>query len=453
MVVGTTVFPDEIYARGVGASLDEMQAWAGVNVVMPFTHTLVARQYLPGGRPRVDELGRELPDVYVRTQPDLYPRPWMHGRDPGGLYSDRDILEELGEEATVRGMRVYARILEPYRITVAMPGFAEFAEVDVHGCPGENVCLLHPEYIAYWDAVVGDLIRTHPQLHGFKFGQERGGPLMAALSGATAGCFCPHCVAAASARGIAVEEARAGLTALAEFSRRIREGVRPEDGRFVTFLRLIGRHPAVLSWERMFTDKREDQRKRLFTLIKQINPRIQVGWHIDHGMSWDIVTRAFEGYADKCAYSDWLSVALYFDSMGRRSLDHFDRFFRDLLLGDLPEAEAYAAYLSLLGHAPHSQPSLATHRHRDTAFSAEYISKETRRAVLGVGGKVQIHARIGFDMPGYECAVEPAQVHAAVLAALHAGADGLWCGREWGELRQENIEAFGSAIRSWPNRS
>jgi hypothetical protein len=54
-------------------------------------------------------------------------------------------------------------------------------------------------------------------------------------------------------------------------------------------------------------------------------------------------------------------------------------------------------------------------------------------------------------MPGYDCGITPAQVYDAVTAALKAGVDGLWCGREWDELREKNIRAFGKAVRDfWP---
>ena len=58
-------------------------------------------------------------------------------------------------------------------------------------------------------------------------------------------------------------------------------------------------------------------------------------------MTWDLVTRAFEDYSTKGDYSDWLSVALYFDSMGRRSLNHFDKTYNGMLFGDAKEEVAY----------------------------------------------------------------------------------------------------------------
>ena len=67
--------------------------------------------------------------------------------------------------------------------------------------------------------------------------------------------------------------------------------------------------------------------------------------------------------------------------------------------------------------------------------------------VKAVSGETQVQARPGFDMPGYDCNVTPEQVYSAVRQALNAGVDGLWCGREWDELKPENAEAFGKAIK------
>ena len=38
------------------------------------------------------------------------------------------------------------------------------------------------------------------------------------------------------------------------------------------------------------------------------------------------------------------------------------------------------------------------------------------------------------------------------VAGLDAGADGMWCGREWDELKPENARAFGDAVRDYLTR-
>lgn len=447
LFIGTPVLPEYLYENGIGRSLDEMKKLAKIKTVMVFSHDHVFRQYQPGFNPKTDKDGAFLTNVWVKTNEQYYKNPALMGRDTN-KYSDRDILDELNEEAAKRDMNIYARILEPYVITSAIPGFEKMAEVDANGEIREHVCFNHPEYIAYWHSVIDDLIITHPCLSGFKFGQERGGPILSTLGkNKPAGCFCKYCSKIAKSRGINIEQAREGLLAVQKFGRDINEGLLPGDGNFVSLLRLFMEYPSVLAWEKFWMDSREEQRKRMYLQIKNINETIQVGWHIDHGMTWDLFTRASWDYSQMGPYSDWLSVAVYFDSMGRRSLNHFDKNYKQIIFGDASEKHSYPMYLSMLGYDPEKEPAIGEHRKHDTSFSSNYVYNECKRAVKAVNGSAKVYARPGFDMPGYDCNVKPEEVYQAVKASLLAGVDGLWCGREWDELKPENAEAFGDAIR------
>lgn len=450
LFLGTLVEPAHMYETGIGKALDEMQAVVGINAVMTFTHTHTSRQYRPQHAQQRDEAGRPLTEVWVKTNPKYYASPALQGKDPQALYADRDIVDELLAEAKPRGMQVYARILEPYVITGAIPGFEAFAQVDLHGKKTNQVCFNKPGYIRYWRSVVEDLVRGHPELDGFKFGQERAAPLLGALGKDAPGtCFCPDCLAIARRKHIDVKKAKAGLEALQALGRQIREGRRPVDGNFVTFLRVLTTYPEVLAWERMWMESREAQRRRIYAQIKRLNPKVQVGWHVDHGMTWDLFMRASWDYADMAQHADWLSVAVYFDSMGRRSQGHFERNYQKILFGDAPESLSYPMYLSMLGYDPKVEPTLEQHRKHDTAFTSDYVYRESLRAVQAVGGKAKVYVRPGFDMPGYDCDVQPKQAYDAAHKALEAGADGLWCGREWKELQPKNAQAFGDAVRDW----
>lgn len=447
MFIGTPVLPEFLMEEGIEKTLGEMQGLAGINAVMTFSHDHVFRQYRPGFAPKTDKEGNPLTNVWVKTNPKYYANPAFQGKDPNAKYADRDILDELHEAAKPRNMKVYARILEPYVITGAIPGFEEFAEVDANGEKGNNVCFNHPGYIAYWESVINDLIYSHLYLDGFKFGQERGGPILSSMGKSKPGtCFCKYCISLAEKRGIDIGNARKGLLAIQEYGNSINAGEEPLDGNFVTFLRILIEYPHVLSWEQFWMDSREAQRKRMYKQIKGINPDAQVGWHIDHGMTWDLITRATWDYAKMRPYSDWLSVAVYFDSMGRRSMGHYDRNYRKILFGDADEKYSYPMYLSMLGYDPKKEPPLEAHRTHDTSFTSDYVYHECLRAVKRVNGTANVYARPGFDMPGYDCDVTPDEVYYATQAALKAGVDGLWCGREWDELKPENAEAFGNAI-------
>ena len=461
MFIGSPVTPQILFNQGVDATLDAMRELAEVNTVMTFSNNMVMRQYQPHFAPGIDKIsGHELTDIYVRTHDRYYEKtPLKQRRNPDALWSDRDLIDELCAAAKPRGMQVYARILEPYVITGAIPGMEKCAEINALGEPGPNVCFNHPDYMEFWNAVVTDLVESHPDLAGFKFGQERGGPLMNSLGGGTATCFCKHCIKLAKERGVNERAAREGMLALQTFAREHTQPLeapveekRPRDGYFVTFLRLLAKHPDLLSWERFWMDSRENQRRRIYKTIKSLRATVSVGWHIDHGMSWDLITRAYWDYADMTDHSDWLSIGLYFDCMGPRSLNHFRKYYESLLFADATPELGHAMYFSMLGYDPKLEPGYATQKAKQTSLSAEYVYRETRRAVAGVGGRTKIYSRIGFDVPMNKIPVTEEEVYHATTRALEAGSDGLFVGREWDELKLQNAAAFGRAVRDWKQK-
>lgn len=296
------------------------------------------------------------------------------------------------------------------------------------------------------------LIWPNTILAGFKFGQERGGPLGAVLGGQTATCFCSHCQGKAVSEGLDAEAARRGFLELREFVLQARTEGRPRDGFLISFFRVLMRHPEVLAWERFWMRSREDQRRRIHAKLKSIRPAIQIGWHIDHGMSWDPITRAAWDYEEMVPHSDWLSIALYFCCMGPRSFNHFRNRYESLLLADTDPETAYAAYLGILGFDPAREPGHAAQLDAPQPFSPDYVRREALRAVHAVRGRARVYARIGFDVPMHPVHVPPAAVRESVLLALDAGVDGLFMGREWEELKPENARAFGDAVRDWQRR-
>lgn len=450
MFIGTPVLPEFLYENGISKSLDKMQERAGINTIMTFSHDHVFRQYHKNFDTKVSRKGEPLTNVWVRTDAKYYANPALMGRTDECKYADRDILDDLHKEAKPRGLKVYARILEPYVVTGAIPGFEKWREVDAYGKETDHVCFNHPDYIQYVQSVVTDLVHNHPNLDGFKYGQERGGPLLSSLGKGQVGkCFCEHCNKKAKEIGLDIENARNGLIAIHEYAQKIMSDQPPVDGNFVTFIKLLTEYPMLLPWEKFWMDSRDNHKRLIYKWIKEINPNMQVGWHIDHGMTWDLITRATWDYAQMGAYSDWLSVAVYFDSMGRRSMGHFNRNYKDILFGDADENVAYDMYLSMLGYDPKKQPPLSAHKAHDTSFSSDYVNAECNRAVKAVNGGALVYARPGFDMPGYDCNVSPEEVSRATKSALDAGVNGLWCGREWDELRPENAIAFGKAIQEW----
>ena len=105
-----------------------------------------------------------------------------------------------------------------------------------------------------------------------------------------------------------------------------------------------------------------------------------------------------------------------------------------------------------MGFDADKEPNLAAHEKGCVSMSSDYVYRECKRVVDRVAGKAKVYGRPGFDMPKYKCDVQPKEVYDAATAALRAGVDGLWCGREWEELQPKNAQAFGNAVRDWEKK-
>jgi len=92
-----------------------------------------------------------------------------------------------------------------------------------------------------------------------------------------------------------------------------------------------------------------------------------------------------------------------------------------------------------------------------TGLSADYVARETKRAIEGVRGQTAIYPGIDIDIPTdkNEKKTEPPDVKAAVKAALNAGAPGVILSRKYSEMKLSNLAAAGKAIKEVglsPNR-
>ena len=82
-------------------------------------------------------------------------------------------------------------------------------------------------------------------------------------------------------------------------------------------------------------------------------------------------------------------------------------------------------------------------------LSADYVGRETRRAIADVQGAVPIYPGIDIDIPTglNEKRTQPADVKAAVLAAFKAGAPGVVLSRKYAEMKLTNLAGAGEAVR------
>ena len=94
----------------------------------------------------------------------------------------------------------------------------------------------------------------------------------------------------------------------------------------------------------------------------------------------------------------------------------------------------------------HEQP---LDRIAEQGLSADYLLRETKRAVAGVGPRVKIWPGIDIDIPTgpAEKKTQPEDVYQAVRAAFQGGAHGVLLSRKYSEMKLANIRAAGRAVR------
>src|SRR5262249_54035360 len=85
-------------------------------------------------------------------------------------------------------------------------------------------------------------------------------------------------------------------------------------------------------------------------------------------------------------------------------------------------------------------------------LSADYVRRETRRAVAGAAPHVRIWPGIDIAIPtgAGEKKTAPEDVFAAVTAAFEGGAHGVILSRKYSEMRLDNLRAAGRALRTLP---
>ena len=86
-----------------------------------------------------------------------------------------------------------------------------------------------------------------------------------------------------------------------------------------------------------------------------------------------------------------------------------------------------------------------------TGLSADYVYRETKRALADVKGKCKIYPGIDIDIPtgANDKKTSPEDVYAATQAALKAGAEGVLFSRKYSEMRLANLGGGGKAAKEF----
>jgi hypothetical protein len=451
--VGAISFADE----GTERVLDIVQERGAVNSIFLAAFTYgrgIAGRQVPG-QPLPDH-GRQEYDTnfhggnYATPHPKFYKHTALketRAPDQGKL----DILEEVLPKAHQRGMKVYAWYEDVFRDDI--PGVKGLREVDWRGKPASTLCTYHPDYKAFLVGLTEDYCQSY-DIDGVMWGSERQGPLNNAISSRHGGaanpdtvtCFCEFHQKAARERGIEPKRAREGFEALDKFVRAARGNERPTDGYFVQFWRLLLKYPELLAWEKLWTDGQQAIYGDIYRAAKRSRPTVQVGFHIWHNNSFSPFFRAEQDYAELAKTADYLKIVMYNNCGGPRYAEYL-RNAGSTIFRDVPREELERLHNSWLDY-----PNEVSADHLASAgLSADYVSRETRRAISGAGERCSIYPGIDIDIPTGrdQKKTTPEDVRASTTAALKAGAPGVIFSRKYSEMRLENLAAGGLAVREF----
>jgi hypothetical protein len=452
--VGSISFADE----GVEQVLDLLKERGAVDTVFLTTFTygrgLGGRQ-VPG-QPFPDHGKQESDEKmfhggnYAMPHPEFYRNtPLKQTRAPD--HGDLDIVAAVLPAARRRGMKLLCSIEDVFRSD--LPGINEVAEVDLQGRKTGTLCLFHPGVRAFWTGLAADLCKSY-DIDGILFFNERNGPLLNALGASHAQsiassrvtCFCEFHQKAASERGISFDRAREGYRKLDQFVRNALADKRPGDGYFVEFWRLLAEYPEIILWDRLFDEGKHQVLAEVNAAVKSARKDLQVGFHIEHVNSFNPIFRATRRYDELAQKCDFLKVVVYNNCGGERYA-HFIQNVGSTVFRDVPKDELLRFNNHLLNYgAEAALDALPT-----AGLSPDYVARETKRALAGVQGKCKIYPGIDIGIPTGKNSRKASadDTYAATFAALSAGAHGVILSRKYSEMRLENLDAAGRAVREF----
>lgn len=388
---------------------------------------------------------------YIHFHPELYGRTFVRGfqnRDPE--LAGKDILEMVIPEARKRGMRIYVDLMEPLfryaghgAANVDIPNLPQVLEVDLFNRFGEEPCINHPDYRAWWYSIVEDCCRNY-DIDGVMWCNERRSPLDNLLSGRMPNCFCPHCRREAHERGIDVDRVRAAWRELYHYVQKARAGMEFPDGAFIEFLRVLYYNPEVLLWEHYWVERNKDLDRELYGLVKWCNPDLEFGLNVWNRNHFNPIRKAQWPWAEMAEWCDWVKPITYQHQAGAIYVDEMSSLHRSLLRGLSPQELTPIMYKVLqLDEAPWDE-LIQVGMDPDT-----YVYGQCLSAVQGVNGKVRVYMGIGVDAPrtrADQAACTPDIVRRSVLAAYRAGAQGIILSPAYAGMNLVNLDGAAQAL-------
>ena len=367
------------------------------------------------------------------------------------LYGNFNVIEEVAPKAHARGMDFFAWDLNNPGpgLNLTVPNYAEVAEVDVYGRRTARPCFNNPDYQAFLTGKIESLLCGYPsEVDGIAWGSERMGPFENMIGrGVSATCFCRFCQAKARAQGVRVDRAQAGYRELERLYQAAYRNERPSDGYFVSVWRLLLKYPEILSWESLWTNSFQAVQAELYGTAKAIAPQKPFGFHIMQSMTFSPFYRAEEDYTKRRNFADFLKIATYNNAGGPRMAAYLHRLSETIFHDATPD-EFIDFYYKIMNYQEAPYDKLAV-----SGLSPDYVARETKRALEGVAGEVEIYPGIDIDVPTLLTAkapekhTSPEDVRKSLRAAFGAGANGVILSREYAEMWLANLSAAGDALR------
>jgi len=442
--------------EGVDQVLDNLQQKGGVNTIFAYTFAYGEQRQRKGGSIPLPDHGISVTtDVTVGAFYDYDPKYFQNTilKDfRSSAYGKFNVIEDVAPKAKARGMDFFAWDLNNPGAALVhqIPNYAEVTEVDAYGRRTTNACFNHPDYRAFLSGKIESLLSGYPgEVDGIAWGSERTGPLENMISGASiATCFCQFCQAKARELGISVERAQEGYRELEQLFQAASQDQRPVDGYFTAFWRLLLKYPEILSWETLWTDSLQGVEAELYGMAKGIAPQKPFGFHIMQSMTFSPFYRAEEDYTKRRDFADFLKPATYNNAGGPRMAAYLDRL-SGTIFHDATPNDFLQLYYKIMNYQEAPYDQLAA-----TGLSADYVAKETKRALDGVAGEVKIYPGIDIDVPVLgggpkptDKRTKPEDVSRSLKAAFGAGADGVVLSREYAEMWLTNLSAAGDTLK------